>query len=95
MINDIERIVEKASTFQNSSKSLNQIKEELQEVDKIIQEFMEGKNLHENENEHGSSNQEVNNPEENNRMNEVLMAVMSDHKDRVNQMGPLMEKDMP
>ena len=45
-INDIERIVEKASTFQNSSKSLNQIKEELQEVDEIIQEFMEGKNLH-------------------------------------------------
>jgi len=35
-INDIERIVEKASIFQNSSKSLKQIKEELQEVDKII-----------------------------------------------------------
>jgi len=29
-INNIERIVEKASTFQNSSKSLKQIKEELQ-----------------------------------------------------------------
>jgi len=68
-INDIERIVEKASTFQNSSKSFKQIKEELQEVDKIVQEFMEGKNLHKNENEHGSSNREVNNPEENNRMN--------------------------
>jgi len=23
------------------------------------------------------------------------MAIMSDHKDRVNQMGPLMEKDIP
>ena len=34
-INDIERIVEKASTFQNSSKSFNQIKEELQEVDDV------------------------------------------------------------
>jgi len=90
-INDIKRIVEKASTFQNSSKSFNQIKEELQEVDKIVQ----GKNLHENENECRSSNWEVNNPEENNRMNEVLMAVMSDHKDRVNQMGSLMEKDIP
>jgi len=64
-------------------------------VDKIVQEFMEGKNLHENENEHGSSNQEVNNPEGNNRMNEVLMAIMSDHKDRVNQMGSLTEKDIP
>jgi len=56
---------------------------------------MEGKNLQENENERRSSNQELNNPEENNRMNEVLMAVMSDHKDRVNQMGSLMEKDIP
>jgi len=72
-----------------------QIKEELQEVDKIIQEFIEGKNLHGNEDEHKSSNQEVNNLEENNRMNEVLMAVMSDHKDRVNQMGSLTEKDIP
>jgi len=75
-INDIERIIEKASTFQNSSKSFKQIKEELQEVDKIVQEFMEEKNLHENENECGSSNREVNNPEENNRMNKVLMAIM-------------------
>jgi len=33
-------------------------------VDKIIQEFMEGKNLHRNEDKHESSNQEVNNPEE-------------------------------
>jgi len=94
-INDIERIVEKASTFQNSSKGLKQIKEELQEVDEIVQEFMEGKNLHRNENECESSNREVNNLEENNRMNEVLMAIMSNHKDRVNQMGPLMEKDIP
>jgi len=87
-INDIERIVENASTFQNSSKSLKQIKEELREL-------MEGKNLHGNENEHESSNWEVNNPEENNRMNEVLMAIMNNHKDRVNQMGPLTEKDIP
>jgi len=64
-------------------------------VDEIVQEFMEGKNLHGNENECGSSNQEVNNLEENNRMNEVLMAIMSNHKDRVNQMGPLTEKDIP
>jgi len=35
-INDIERIIGKASTFQNSSKSLIQIKEGLQEVDKIV-----------------------------------------------------------
>ena len=58
-------------------------------MDKIIQEFMEGKNLHRNENECESSNWEVNNPEENNRMNEVLMAIMSNHKDTVNQMGSL------
>jgi len=64
-------------------------------VDKIVQEFMEGKNLHGNENELKSSNWEVNSLEENNRMNKVLMAVMSNHKDRVNQMGPLMEKDIP
>jgi len=64
-------------------------------VDEIIQEFMEGKNLHENDNECGSSNWEANNPEENYRMNKVLMAIMSDHKDRVNQMGPLTEKDIP
>jgi len=94
-INDIERMVEKASTFQNSSKSLKKIKEELQEVDEIIQEFMEGKILHGNEDECESSNQEVNNPEENNRMKKVLMAVMNDHRDRVNQMGSLTEKDVP
>ena len=64
-------------------------------MDEIVQEFMEGKNLHGNENECESPNQEVNNPEENNRMNEVLMAIMSNHKDRVNQMGSLMEKDIP
>jgi len=64
-------------------------------VDKIVQEFMEGKNLCRNEDEYESSNPEVNKLEENNRMNKVLMAVMSDHKDRVNQMGPLMEKDIP
>ena len=63
-------------------------------MDEIVQEFMEGKNLHGNGNECESLNQEVNNLEENNRMNEVLMAVMSDHKDRVNKMGPLMEKDI-
>jgi len=62
-INGIKRIVEKASTFQNSSKNLKQIKKELQEVDKIVQEFMEGKNLHWNEDECESSNQEINNPE--------------------------------
>jgi len=56
---------------------------------------MKGKNLHGNENECGSSNQEVNNLEENNTMNEVLMAIMSDHKNRVNQMCPLTEKDIP
>ena len=42
-INDIKRIVEKASTFQNSRKSLNQIKEELKEVDKIVQNLWKGK----------------------------------------------------
>jgi len=94
-INDIERIVEKVSTFQNSSKSLKQIKEELQEVDKIVQEFMKGKILHRNKDEHESSNQEVNNLEENDRMNEVLMAIMNNHKDKVNQMGPPTEKNIP
>jgi len=56
---------------------------------------MEGKNHYRNDNECESPNWEVNNLEENNRMNEVLMAIMSDHKDRVNQMGPLTEKDIP
>jgi len=88
-INDIERIVEKASTFQNSSKNLKQIKEELQEVDEIVQEFLEGKNLCGNEEEWECSYQEVNNLEENSRMNKVLMAIISNHKDTVNQLGPL------
>ena len=42
-INDIERIVEKASTLQNSSKSFNHIKEELQEVDEIVKNLWKGK----------------------------------------------------
>jgi len=95
MINDIKRIVEKAMTFQDSSKNSKQIREELQEVDKIIQEFMKGKNLHGNKDENKNLSQEVNNPEERNRMNEVLMAIMSNHKNKVNQMGSLMEKDIP
>ena len=79
MINDIKRIVEKALTFQDSSKNYKQIREELQEVDKIVQEFMKGKNLHGNEDENKNLSWEVNNLEERNRMN-VLMAIMSDHK---------------
>jgi len=35
------------------------------------------------------------NLEERNRMNEVLMAIMSNHKNKVNQMGSLMEEDIP
>jgi len=94
-INDIERIVEKAPTFQDSSKNSKQIREELQEVDKIVQEFMKGKNLCGNEDKNKNLSQEVNNPEERNRMNEVLMAIMSNHKNKVNQMGSLMEEDIP
>jgi len=94
-INDIERIVEKAPTFQDSSKNSKQRREELQEVDEIVQEFMKGKNLHGNEDENKNPSQEVNNPEERSRMNEVLMAIMSDHKNKVNQMGSLMEEDIP
>jgi len=63
-INDIKRIVEKAPTFQDSSKNSKQIREELQEVDKIVQEFMKGKNLCGNEDKNKNLSQEVNNPEE-------------------------------
>jgi len=93
--NDIERIVKKALTFQDSSKNSKQIREELQEVDEIIQEFIKGKNLHGNKDESKNLSQEVNKPEERSRMNEVLMAIMSDHKNKVNQMGSLMEEDIP
>jgi len=95
MINDIERIVEKALTFQDSSKNSKQIREELQEVDKIIQEFMKGKNICGNEDENKNLGQEINNLEERNRMNEVWMAVMRNHKNKVNQMGSLMEENIP
>jgi len=72
IINDIERIVEKALTFQDSSKNSKQIREELQEVDDIIQEFMKEKNLCGNEERNKKPSQEVNNLEERSRMNEVL-----------------------
>jgi len=94
MINDIKRIVEKALTFQDSSKNFKQIREELQEVDDIIQEFMKEKNLCGNEKGNKKPSWEVNNLEERSRMNEVLMAIMSDHKNKVNQMGSLMEEDI-
>ena len=45
-LDDIKSIVEKASTFQNSSKSSKQIREELQEVDKIVQEFVKERSSH-------------------------------------------------
>jgi len=60
MINDIERIVEKAPTFQESSKNSKQIREELQEVDEIVQEFMKRKNLHGNKDKNKNLSQEVN-----------------------------------
>jgi len=63
-------------------------------VDEIIQQFIKGKNLHGNEDENKNLGWEVNNLEERNSMNEVLMAVMSNHKNKVNQMGSLMEKDI-
>jgi len=95
MINDIERIVEKALTFQDSSKNPKQTREELQEVDEIIQEFMKENNLCGNEDENKNLGQEVNNLEERNRMYEVLMAIIGNHKNKVNQMGSLMEMDIP
>ena len=64
-------------------------------MDEIIQQFIKGKNLHGNEDENKNPSQEVNNPEERSRMNEVLMAVMSNHKNKVNHMGSLMEEDIP
>jgi len=63
-------------------------------VDEIVQEFLKGKNLHGNEEEQEHSYWEINNLEENNRMNKVLMAIMSNHKDRVNQLGSLTEEDI-
>jgi len=84
MINDIEKIVEKAPIFQDSRKNSKQIREELQEVDEIIQEFMKGKNLCGNKDENKNLSWEVNNLEERNRMNEVLMGIMSNHKNKVN-----------
>jgi len=56
---------------------------------------MKGKDLCGNEDENKNLGWEVNNLEERNRMNEVLMAIMGDHKNKVNQMGSLMEKDIP
>ena len=64
-------------------------------MDEIIQEFIKGKNLHENEVENKNLGWEVNNLEERNRINEVLMAIMGNHKNKVNQMGSLMEKNIP
>jgi len=94
-LNDIKRIIERAPTFQNSNKSSKQIREELKEVDKIGQGFMENKKLCPYEEERKETGQEINNPEEKNRMNKVLMAVMNDHKSKVNQMGSLNEEDIP
>ena len=51
-------------------------------------------NLHGNKERNKKPSWEVNNLEERNSMNEVLMAVMSNHKNKVNQMGSLMEKDI-
>ena len=86
-LNDIKRIVEKAPTFQTSNKSSKQIREELKEVDKIVQEFMKNKKLRPHEEERKGMGQEVNNTEVKNRMNKVLIAIMNDHKNKVNYMG--------
>ena len=95
-MDDIEKMVERAPTLDDSFRALKQVREELEELDKIIQEFMRGRDPQAREVEAGrNGSYRPRKQMDTDRMNEVLLVVMDNHLSRVSQMGSLTEKDIP
>ena len=95
-IDDIEKMVERAPTLDDSFRALKQVREELEELDEIVQEFTWGRDPRAREMELGRNGPyRPRKQTDMDRMNEVLLAVMDDRSSRVSQMGSLMEKDIP
>ena len=95
-IDDIEKMVERAPTLNDSFRALKQVREELEELDEIVQEFMRGRDPRAREMETGRNGPyRPRKQTDTDRMSEVLLAVMDDHSSRVSQMGSLTEKDIP
>ena len=95
-IDDIEKMVKRAPTLNNSFRALKQVREELEELDEIVQEFTRGRDPRAQEVETGRTGPyRPRKQTDMDRMNKVLLAVMDDHLSRVSKMGSLMEKDIP
>ena len=95
-IDDIEKMVERAPTLDDSFRALKQIREELEELDEIIQEFTRGRDPRAWQMETGRNGPyRPRKQTDTDRMNEVLLAVMDDHSSRVSQMGSQTEEDIP
>jgi hypothetical protein len=96
MLNDIERMVERAPAIEGQGKSPRQVREELEELDEIVQEFTRGRDPRAYNREEGSKGPyRPRRTVDTDQMNEVLMAVMDDHSSKVSKMGSLTEKDIP
>ena len=89
-------MVERAPTLDDSFRALKQVREELEELDEIVQEFTRGRDPRAWEMVTGRNGPYMPRKQtDTDRMNKVLLAVMDDHSSRVTQMGSLTEKDIP
>ena len=89
-------MVEKATNLDRNGKDLKQLREELHELDKIVQEFSRRQDWRkEMRSKIPTMRYTPRHKINSNRMNKVLMAVMDDHSAKVNQMGSLTQEDIP
>jgi hypothetical protein len=95
-INYIEWMVYDAPDIIKSGWNPRQIRKELEELDKIVQEFSRAsypKKYVRNNRPHTAYQLRWNVDAD--KMNKVLMAVIHNHSARINRKGPLMKKDIP
>ena len=89
-------MVEKATNLDRNGKDLKQLREELHELDEIVQEFSRRQDHRkEMRSKIRTTRYMPQNKIDSNRMNKVLMAIMDDHSAKVNQMGSLTQEDIP
>ena len=95
-IEDIKRMVEKATNLDRNGKDLKQLRQELHELDEIVQDFSRQQDRwKEMRSKIPTMRYMPRHKIDNDRMNKVLMAIMDDHSAKVNQMGSLTQEDIP
>jgi hypothetical protein len=95
-IDNIKRMVDEAPDIINSGQDPTQVRRELEELDKIVQEFSRAS--YPKKYARTDRSQTAYQPRRKldiDKMNEVLMAVIDDHSAHVDELGPLTEKDIP